>query len=121
MKVQRPGIDRVVSQDIAVMAWLAPILTRRIEILQIVNLPAVIELFAETIVEERFSSGGREHARRGRGLGPRRPGSVVVPRPHPTLVTRRVLVMERMSGFAFEDVTGMREADVDTAAVVRPV
>ena len=26
----------------------------------------------------------------------------VVPRPHPTLVTRRVLVMERLSGFAFD-------------------
>ena len=32
----------------------------------------------------------------------------VVPRPHPTLVTRRVLVMERLSGFNFDDVAGMQ-------------
>jgi ubiquinone biosynthesis protein len=43
----------------------------------------------------------------------------VVPRPHPTLVTPRVLVMERLDGFRFDDVAGMRDAGVDTRAVVR--
>src|SRR3954468_12478866 len=45
--------------------------------------------------------------------------AVVVPRPHPTLVTKRVLVMERLDGFSFDDVAGMKAAGVDTAAVVR--
>jgi ubiquinone biosynthesis protein len=43
----------------------------------------------------------------------------VVPRPHPTLVTRRVLVMERVDGFNFDDVAGMQDAGIDTEAVVR--
>jgi ubiquinone biosynthesis protein len=43
----------------------------------------------------------------------------VIPRPHPSLVTERVLVMERLEGFAFDDVVGMREAGIDTEAVVR--
>jgi ubiquinone biosynthesis protein len=43
----------------------------------------------------------------------------VVPRPHPRLVTRRVLVMQRLEGFKFDDVVGMREAGVDTEGVVR--
>jgi ubiquinone biosynthesis protein len=42
-----------------------------------------------------------------------------VPRPHPILVTRRVLVMERLRGFAFDDVTSMHDAGVDTSAVLR--
>jgi ubiquinone biosynthesis protein len=42
-----------------------------------------------------------------------------VPRPHPTLVTRRVLVMQRVSGFNFDDVIGMKDAGIDTEAVVR--
>ena len=33
----------------------------------------------------------------------------VVPRPHPELVTRRVLVMERLNGFNFDDVVGMQD------------
>src|SRR5690606_26006111 len=43
----------------------------------------------------------------------------VVPRPHPRLVTRRVLVMERLDGFAFDDVAGMRAAGIDTDAIIR--
>jgi ubiquinone biosynthesis protein len=43
----------------------------------------------------------------------------VVPRPHPELVTPRVLVMERLEGFKFDDVAGMKDAGVDTEAVVR--
>src|SRR5690606_33363665 len=43
----------------------------------------------------------------------------VIPRPHPTLVTQRVLVMERLDGFRFDDVVGMRGAGVDTESVIR--
>jgi ubiquinone biosynthesis protein len=42
-----------------------------------------------------------------------------VPRPHPELVTRRVLVMERLAGFNFDDVAGMHDAGIDTEAVIR--
>ena len=45
--------------------------------------------------------------------------ATIVPRPHPTLVTRRVLVMERLDGFTFDDVAGMKAAGIDTSAVVR--
>ena len=120
VKVQRPEIDRLVRQDIAVMAWLAPILTRRIAILKIVNLPAVIELFAETIVEELdFRLEADNMLDIAMVLDRAGQRSIVVPRPHPTLVTRTVLVMERMNGFAFTDVAGIRAAEVDTAAVIR--
>jgi ubiquinone biosynthesis protein len=43
----------------------------------------------------------------------------IIPRPHPTLVTRRVLVMERLDGFNFDDIESMKDAGVDTHAVVR--
>ena len=44
--------------------------------------------------------------------------STIVPRPHPELVTRRVLVMERLDGFAWDDAAGMRDAGVDTVKVL---
>src|SRR5690606_24030318 len=44
---------------------------------------------------------------------------VVVPRPHPELVSRRVLVMERLDGFHYDDIEGMRAAGVDTAETIR--
>jgi ubiquinone biosynthesis protein len=43
----------------------------------------------------------------------------IVPRPHSSLVTRRVLVMEKLQGFNFDDVEGMQAAGIDTESVIR--
>ena len=120
IKVQRPSVVRRVQQDLAVMAWLAPHLIGRIPIAALANPPALVELFAETIVEELDFRLEAENmidiAVTFAKLGQR---DFVVPRPHPTLVTRRMLVMERLSGFNFSDVEGMQAAGIDTDAVVR--
>ena len=44
---------------------------------------------------------------------------IIVPRPHPTLITKRVLVMERLDGFAFDDVESMHAAGIDTHALLQ--
>ncbi len=120
VKVQRSRVADLVRLDIAAMAWIAPQLVGRIPVTALTNPPALVELFAETIVEELdfrleaqnmldiaavFSTTGQR--------------SVVVPRPHPELVTRRVLVMEHLHGYAWGDAEGMRAAGIDTAAVLR--
>ena len=106
--------------DIEVMAWMAPFLVGRIPVAALANPPALVELFAETITEEldfRLEAQNMlDVARVFAELGQR---GYVVPRPHPTLVTPRVLVMERLDGFAFYDVDGINDAGVDTDAVVR--
>ncbi len=120
VKVQRPLVASLVRKDLKVMAWLAPFLIGRIPVSALANPPALVELFAETITEELDFRLEAENmldvARSLTELGQR---TFVVPRPHPTLVTRRVLVMERLDGFKFDDVAGMRAAGVDTAAVIR--
>jgi ubiquinone biosynthesis protein len=120
VKVQRPTVAELVRADLAVMSWLAPFLVGRIPVAALANPPALVELFAETIVEEldfRLEADNMLDiaavlAETGQGA------AMVVPRPHPDLVTRRVLVMERLDGFAFDDVTGMQAAGLDTAKVV---
>ena len=120
IKVQRPTVARRVRQDLAVMAWVAPHLVGRIPVAALANPPALVELFAETILEEldfRLEADNMlSVAQVFAELGQR---SFVVPRPHPTLVTRRMLVMERVDGFNFADVAGMRAAGIDTEEVVR--
>ena len=120
VKVQRPTVAALVRDDLRVMAWLAPKLVGRIPVAALANPPALVELFAQTIAEELDFRLEAENmldiARTFAELGQR---GYVIPRPHPTLVTRRVLVMERLDGFRFDDVVGMRGAGVDTEAVVR--
>jgi ubiquinone biosynthesis protein len=120
VKVQRPTVTSTVTRDLAAMSWIAPYLIGRIPVSALANPPALVELFAETIVEEldfRLEADNMlDVAAVFAATGQR---SVVVPRPHPTLVTRRVLVMERLSGFSFDDVDGMKAAGIDTTEVVR--
>jgi ubiquinone biosynthesis protein len=120
VKVQRPQVARLVREDLRVMAWLAPPLVGRIPIAALANPPALVEVFAETISEELDFRLEAENmldvARSFAELGQR---GYVIPRPHPTLVTPRVLVMERLTGFVFDDVAGIKAAGVDTHAIIR--
>jgi ubiquinone biosynthesis protein len=120
VKVQRPTVATLVRQDLRIMAWIAPHMVGRIPIAALANPPALVELFAETITEELDFRLEAENmidiARCFAELGQR---GYVVPRPHPSLVTARVLVMERLDGFRFDDVKGMKDANIDTEAVVR--
>ena len=120
VKVQRPAVATTVRTDLAAMSWIAPYLIGRIPVAALANPPALVELFAETIVEELDFRLEADNMLDIAGvLATTGQRSVVVPRPHPELVTRRVLVMERLGGFSFEDVAGMQAAGIDTRAVVR--
>ncbi|MEM7287427.1 MAG: AarF/UbiB family protein [Actinomycetota bacterium] len=120
VKVQRPTVARFVMRDLSVMSWLAPFLVGRIPVAALANPPALVEVFAQTIVEEldfRLEAQNMlDVAESFEELGQ---DMFMVPRPHPELVTRRVLVMERLSGFDFDDVERIRAAGVDTHKWVR--
>jgi len=121
VKVQRPSVAALVRRDLAAMSWIAPVLVGRIPVAALANPPALVELFAETIVEEldfrleaeNMLDTARILAETGESQ------AMVVPRPHPDLVTRRVLVMEELSGFAFDDLAGMQAAGIDTERIVQ--
>ena len=120
IKVQRPSVESLVRRDLAAMSWFAPHLLGRIPIAALANPPALVELFAETIVEELdFRLEAENMLDIGEVLAKTNQRSIVVPRPHPTLVTKRMLVMEKLQGFSWDDAEGMRAAGIDTEAVVR--
>ncbi len=120
VKVQRPQVATLVRDDLAAMSWIAPVLVGRIPVSALANPPALVELFAETIVEELdFRLEAENMLDVARILAETDQRKMCVPRPHPELVTKRVLVMERLDGFSFDDVAGMRAAGIDTSAVVR--
>lgn len=120
IKVQRPRVSTLVRKDLQVMAWIAPFMIGRIKVAALANPPALVELFAETIVEELdFRMEASNMVDVAAMMHELRQEAYIVPRPHPQLVTRRILVMERLQGFNFDDVEGMQAAGIDTEAVVR--
>jgi len=120
VKVQRPRVAALVHADVRALAWLSPVLVGRIPVAALANPPALVELFAQQIVEELdFRLEAENMLDLAHVFADTGQRTMVVPRPHPELVTRRVLVMERLRGFAFDDVESMHEAGVDTTAVLR--
>ncbi|HUY30872.1 MAG TPA: AarF/UbiB family protein [Acidimicrobiales bacterium] len=120
VKVQRPDVAALVRNDLAVMSYLAPFLVGRIPIAVLANPPALIELFAETIVEELDFRLEAENMLDIAGvLAASDQRAIIVPRPHARLVTPRVLVMEQLAGFAWDDVDGMKAAGIKTEDVLR--
>jgi ubiquinone biosynthesis protein len=120
VKVQRPHVSALIHKDIKALAWLAPKLVGRIPITALANPPALVELFAETIIEELdFRLEADNMLAIGRVLATTDQRAIVVPRPKLDLVTQRVLVMEEMHGYAFDDVESMRNAGIDTHALLR--
>jgi ubiquinone biosynthesis protein len=120
VKVQRPQVAGLFRADIRALAWLAPSLVGRIPVTALANPPALVELFAEQIVEELdFRLEAENMLDLARVLALTEQRTMVVPRPHPVLVTRRVLVMERLRGFAFDDVASMHASGLDTTKILR--
>ena len=120
VKVQRPGIVKLIHDDLAVMSWLAPFLIGRIPVAALANPPALVELFANTISEEldfRIEAENMLDVARALSITGQR--TILVPRPHPTLVTKRVMVMERLYGYPFDQATELRRTGVDTASTLR--
>jgi ubiquinone biosynthesis protein len=120
VKVQRPTIRTAVYRDLEVMAWLAPFLIGRIPVSALANPPALVELFTETITEELdFRLEAENMLDVAEVFAHLDQRGFVVARPHPTLVTRRVLVMERLQGYGWEDIEGMIAAGISGRDVIR--
>jgi ubiquinone biosynthesis protein len=120
VKVQRASVATLVRRDLAAMSWIAPQLIGRIPVAALANPPAFVELFADTIVEELdFRLEAANMLDIAKILASTDQRALVVPRPHPRYVTRRVLVMERLQGFVWDDVDAMHEAGIDTTKVLR--
>ncbi len=120
VKVQRSTVAEFVKRDLAAMAWFSPALVGRIPVAALANPPALVDLFAETIVEELdFRLEAANMLDIARILAETDQRSIVVPRPHPRYVTKRVMVMQRLQGFSWDDAEGMRNAGIDTSKVLR--
>ncbi len=120
VKVQRPSVAQSVRQDLRAMSWIAPKLIGRIPVAALANPPAIVELFADTIVEELdFRLEAENMLDIAHVLAETGQRAVIVPRPHPDLVTQRILVMERLHGHNFDDVESIKRAGVDMKAVIR--
>jgi ubiquinone biosynthesis protein len=97
VKVQRPGISRVIEEDVAILFYVARMLERHIPATHRLNLTGLVEEFAENIARELDFMREAQSAERflAQLAGER---AVYVPRILWPLSTQRVLCMEHSPG-----------------------
>lgn len=121
IKIQRPHVAEAVERDLTLLATSAHYTDRWLRAARTANLPGIVNYLAETVVQELdFRLEAENMLDVGAALSTgTAAGGVVAPRPHHELVTRRVLVMERLYGIPSGDAAAVRAAGVDVEALLQ--
>ncbi len=113
VKLQRPGLDDIVRRDSAVLSFVSQQLERRVEVARRVGIRALAEELITSIEAEldygrEVVAGLRLRENRGSDVG------VQIPGVHPTLSSRRLLVMDEVVGKSISS-----RAAIDAAPIGR--
>ena len=116
VKVQRPNIENIVSTDLAALRVVARWAMRYRPIRRRADVPALMDEFAATMWEELDYVSEAENAERFAEIFADRP-QVRIPAVFRQHSTRRVLVLEDVSGIKITDIDGLVEAGINQKEV----
>ncbi|KTS04143.1 MULTISPECIES: ABC1 kinase family protein [Microbacterium] len=116
VKVQRPGIDRIVDVDLRALRKVGRWLSKVSIVSDRVDMPALVEEFAVTSLEEIDYLHEAANSERFAADFARNPG-VAVPVVAWERTTRRVLTLEDVSAIKINDVEALRAAGIDPSEV----
>ena len=111
VKVQRPHIDKIIEVDLSAVAWVVRLIKGYPPIRRRADLEALLAEFAKVLVQELDYQQEARSALRFRENFAAYPG-IYVPEPFTELTTRRVLVMERISGVKVTDLRTLESLGV---------
>jgi ubiquinone biosynthesis protein len=119
VKVQRPGLGRVVADDMRLLKLAARLAMRFSATCVAANATALVDDFARGLEEQlSFKQEAANVVTMQQALGAT---PVRVPAIYRDLSSERVLVMERLHGVAADDVAAIDSLGIDRDAVVREV
>ncbi len=116
VKIQRPRIDEIVEIDLSAVLWAVRVVKNYPLIRRRADLELLFEEFARVLREELDYIKEAQNALRFRANFAGTPG-VHFPEPYPELSTRRVLIMERISGVKISDYAALQRAGADRAEI----
>jgi ubiquinone biosynthesis protein len=112
VKVQRPGIEKVISVDLEILFDLARLVQERTVLGELYDLPEIAEDFAYALrAEMDYRSEGRNADRFRRNFADE--PTLYIPKVTWEHTTGRVLVLERIRGIKIGDIEALDAAGVD--------
>ncbi|GBD10220.1 putative protein kinase UbiB [Candidatus Thermoflexus japonica] len=118
VKVQRPGIERLLAADLAALTAVARILSLYPPLRRRVHLDRLLQEFARTLSMELDYVAEARHAEQFARNFADDPG-VRIPRPFWSHTRRRVLVLEDVTAIKITDLAAIEAAGISRAAVAR--
>ena len=117
IKVQRPGIQQIVTTDVSILKGLAILLEKYLPETRIFNPTGIVDEFFRTISYELDFRIEANNIRRIRNnLADF--SKVAIPRVYGAFSTGRVLVLERFEGIRVSDAEGILEHNIDVSEIV---
>ncbi|NNJ13490.1 AarF/ABC1/UbiB kinase family protein [Chloroflexales bacterium ZM16-3] len=104
VKVQRPYIDKIIEVDLSAVTWVVRLIKNYPPIRRRADMDALLAEFGRVLLQELDYVGEAKNAACFRANFADAPG-VYIPETVPELTTRRVLVMERISGVKINDLS----------------
>jgi ubiquinone biosynthesis protein len=117
VKVQRPEIQGIIEQDIALLDFLAGLLEKYIPESRVFRPRIIVDEFFKTLVYELdYVVECNNMNRIGRNM--LSIPDVVIPKVYKDLSTTKVLTLERLKGIRINDLKSLQEAGIDRRKVV---
>jgi ubiquinone biosynthesis protein len=112
VKVQRPGIEAQVAQDLAILSDLASFWSKRSDVADAYDLTGLVEEFSFNLLDELdFGLEGRNADRMRRNFAG--DAAIHIPEVHWEYSTVRVLVQEEITGIKISDLAALDAAGID--------
>lgn len=111
VKVQRPHIEQIIEVDLSAVAWVVRLIKGYPPIRRRADLDALLSEFAKVLMQELDYQQESRNALRFRENFAAFPG-IYIPAQVTELTTRRVLVMERISGVKINDLRTLDDLGV---------
>jgi ubiquinone biosynthesis protein len=118
IKVQRPGIAKTIETDIIILKGITSRMVKYMPETEFFNPTGIVEEFSRTIRKELdFTEEAKNICRFRRNFEENR--NIVIPRLYPDLVSKRLIVMERINGVKIDDIEGIKRYGLDRHELAR--
>lgn len=111
VKVQRPGVDQIVEQDLEILLEMAEWASSHTHLGRNYNLPALVEEFAYTLRNELDYQREAQNGLRFRHNF-KDDSTIYIPNIYREFSTERVLTTERVGGIKVNDLAGLESAGI---------
>ncbi len=112
IKVQRPDMERIIENDISLLAFLAGLLEKYIPESKVFSPKTIVDEFFRTLSYElNFFVEANNIVKMSQNLSSI--PEVVIPKVYTELSTERILTLEKLEGIRLNDAAAMKKAGVD--------